>query len=198
MSAAPKENLRPVHMDREKIETGVRLILEGLGVCPDDSNFKRTPHRVAKVYEELFQPPKTEWPVFDEDYTDMVIMRGHTFWSLCPHHLLPVRLVASVGYIPCGKVLGASKLIRMIHDCIRAPMTQEALTAGVIAHIRDLTGGTSEGEAVFMEGRHGCFEIRGVRSDACLITCKFNGRFETDAELQRRFMDLVRAGGNSR
>jgi GTP cyclohydrolase I len=153
---------------------------------------------VARVYEELFRAPRTEWPVFDEDYTDMVIMRGHTFWSLCPHHLLPVRLVASVGYIPRGKVIGASKLIRLIHDCIKMPMTQEALTASVIAHIRELTGGTSEGEAVFMEGRHGCFAIRGVRSDASLITCKFNGRFETDAELQRRFMDLVRAGGNGR
>jgi len=193
-----REKRRPVAMDTDKIETGVKLILEGLGVDPDDSNFKRTPHRVARVYEELFRAPRTEWPVFDEDYTDMVIMRGHTFWSLCPHHLLPVRLVASVGYIPRGKVIGASKLIRLIHDCIKMPMTQEALTASVIAHIRELTGGTSEGEAVFMEGRHGCFAIRGVRSDASLITCKFNGRFETDAELQRRFMDLVRAGGNGR
>jgi GTP cyclohydrolase IA len=185
-------------MEINKIEAGVRLILEGLGVDPDDSNFRQTPRRVAKVYEELFLAPKTDWPVFDEDYTDMVIMRGHTFWSLCPHHLLPVRLVASVGYIPRGKVIGASKLIRLIHDCIRMPMTQEALTASVIAHIRDLTGGTSEGEAVFMEGRHGCFAIRGVRSDASLITCKFNGRFETDPELQRRFMDLARAPGNGR
>lgn len=73
-------------MDKNKIETGVRLILEGLGVDPDDSNFRRTPQRVAKVYEEMFTAPQTEWPVFDEDYTDMVIMRGHTFWSLCPHH----------------------------------------------------------------------------------------------------------------
>jgi GTP cyclohydrolase I len=183
-------------MDKDKIASGVRLILEGLGVDPEDSNFRRTPERVAKVYEELFIAPQTDWPVFDENYTDIVIMRGHTFWSLCPHHLLPVRLVASVGYIPKGKVIGASKLIRLIHDCIKMPMTQEALTASVISHIRDLTGGTSEGEAVFMEGRHGCFAIRGVRSDASLVTCKFSGRFESDPEMQRRFMDLARIPGN--
>jgi GTP cyclohydrolase I len=183
-------------MDKDKIASGVKLILEGLGADLEDSNFRRTPERVAKVYEELFRPPQTEWPVFDEDYTDMVIMRGHTLWTLCPHHLLPVRLVASVAYIPRGKVIGASKLMRLIHDCIRMPMTQEALTASVIAHIRDLTGRTSEGEAVFMEGRHGCFAIRGVRSDASLITCKFSGRFESDPEMQRRFMDLARAPGN--
>jgi GTP cyclohydrolase I len=65
--------------DSDKIETGVRLILEGLGVDADDSNFRRTPQRVAKVDEEIFLRPKTDWPVFDEDYTDMVILRGHTF-----------------------------------------------------------------------------------------------------------------------
>jgi len=185
-------------MDIEKIEAGAGLILEGLGVDLSDSNFVQTPHRVAKVYQELFQPPATEWPVFDEDYTDMVIVRGHTFWTLCPHHLLPVKLVASVGYIPRGKVIGASKLIRMIHDCNRTPMTQEALTAAIIVHIRKLTVGTSAGEAVLLEGRHGCFEIRGVRSDASMLTCKFSGRFESETELQRRFMDLVRSGGNGR
>lgn len=162
-------------MDTNKIEAGARLILEGLGVDLADSNFAQTPHRVAKVYQELFQPPPTQWPVFDEDYTDMVIVRGHTFWTLCPHHLLPVRLVASVGYIPRGKVIGASKLLRMIHGCNHAPMTQEALTAAIIGHIQQVTGGTSEGEAVLLEGRHGCFEIRGVRSDASMITCKFSG-----------------------
>lgn len=185
-------------MNIDKIEAGARLILEGLGVDLSDSNFAQTPNRVAKVYQELFQPPATEWPVFDEDCTDMVIVRGHTFWTLCPHHLLPVKLVASLGYIRRGKVIGASKLIRMIHDCNRTPMTQEALTAAIIAHIRKLTGGTSEGEAVLLEGRHGCFEIRGVRSDASMLTCKFSGRFESETELQRRFMDLFRSGGNGR
>jgi GTP cyclohydrolase I len=170
-------------MDMDKIEAGACLILEGLGVDLSERNFVQTPHRVAKVYQELLQPPATEWPVVDEDYTNMVIVRGHTFWTLCPHHLLPVKMVASVGYIPRGKVIGAGKLIRMIHECNRTPMTQEALTAAIIVHIRRVTGGTSEGEAVLLEGRHGCFEIRGVRSDASMLTCKFSGRFEGETEL---------------
>jgi GTP cyclohydrolase I len=109
-----------------------------------------------------------------------------------------VQLLTPVGDIRRGKVIGTSKLVRLIHDCIQMPMTQETLTASVIAHIRGLPGGTSEGEAIFMEGRRGCFAIRGVRSDASLIACKFNGRFETGPELQRRFVDPARVLRNGR
>jgi GTP cyclohydrolase I len=173
------------------IQQGVQLVLEGLGVDPNDHNFASTPERAAKVFQEVFQPTETEWPVFDEDYTDMVIMRGHTFFTFCPHHLLPVKLVSSVAYLPNGRVIGASKLIRMIHDCNLGPMTQEMLTARVANSIDILTNGTSSGCAVCLEGRHGCMEIRGVRSGASMITTKFTGIFETDIDLQGRFFRLI-------
>lgn len=180
-------------MNDQKIIRGAKLILEGLGVDLKDHNFNTTPQRMLKVYKELFQPQPTEWPVFDEDYTDIVVMRGHSFYTLCPHHMLPVRLTCSVAYIPNGKVIGASKLVRMVHDCNRGPMTQEALTAAIVKSICKLTGGTSAGEAVFMRGNHGCFEIRGVRSGAQMITLKYQGVFETNQELRAQFLAAVGA-----
>lgn len=182
-------------MNLPKIEEGMRLVLEGLGVDPTDHNFNTTPQRAAKVYQEMFQPAETTWPVFDESFTDIVVMRGHEFWTVCPHHLLPVRLVASVAYIPNGKVIGASKLIRMIHEVNTMPMTQEKLTAEIVCSIDRLTKGTSSGSAVWLRGEHGCFRIRGVRSDADMITVKFTGDFDSKVWMQERFFRLV--GGSN-
>jgi GTP cyclohydrolase I len=177
-------------MNVEKIEEGFRLVLEGLGVDPTDRNFTDTPRRAAKVYRELFDPPKTDWPVFDESYTDIVVMRGHEFYTICPHHLLPVQLIANVAYMPNGHVIGASKLVRMIHECNRAPMTQERLTSHILESIRRLTLFSSRGAAVHLEGRHGCFNIRGIKSAASMSTSKFSGAFES-FEMQERFFRLV-------
>lgn len=179
-------------MDLAKIEAATKLLLEGLGV-PHDHNFHQTPHRVARMMQEIFSPPEIDIPVFDEDYTDVVVMRGHVFYTLCPHHLLPVKLRASVAYIPNGKVIGASKLMRIMHDCNRYPMTQEKLTQAVLDRILDLTNHTSSGAAIYMVGQHGCFQVRGVRShDAEMVTYKFSGVFKEDTEQQRRFLELAR------
>jgi GTP cyclohydrolase IA len=179
-------------VNRQLIEQGVRLLLEGLGADAADHNFADTPRRVADVYEELFTPEATGYPVFDEEYTDMVLMKGHTFHTLCPHHLLPVRIKASVAYVPNGKVIGASKLMRMMHDANRMPMTQEALTAAIQKRIWELTQNSSRGEAVLLQGWHGCFSVRGVRSEAGMVTLKYGGVFESDPEMRQRFQDLVR------
>lgn len=182
-------------MNLPKIEEGMKLVLEGLGVDLNDHNFNTTPKRAARVYQEMFEPKPTEWPVFDEEFTDMVVMRGHEFWTVCPHHMLPVRLVASVAYIPNGRVIGASKLIRMIHEVNTAPKTQEKLTAEIISSIDKLTEGTSAGSAAWLMGEHGCFRIRGVKSAANMVTCKFSGDFEKHVYLQERFFRLV--GGSN-
>lgn len=181
-------------MNHKLIEAGVAMILDGLGCDPDtDHNFADTPKRVAEMYKELFQPPDTGWPVFDEAFTDMVLMRRHTFYTLCPHHMAQVEIRASVAYMPNGKVIGASKLLRMIAEASDKPYTQEFLTYRIVEKIRELTQGTSRGEAVLLIGEHGCFRMRGVKShDAQMVTVKFGGEFEKDQELQRRFFDLVK------
>lgn len=179
-------------MNRELIEAGVRCILEGLEVDVRDHNFYDTPRRVADVYEELFAPPKSGWPVFDENFTDIVMLKGHSFYTLCPHHLLPVHLLATVAYKPNGKVIGASKLMRMVAEANRAPMTQEALTFKIIESIDTLTEGSSLGAACVLRGKHGCFSMRGVRSHAAeMFTMRYSGVFEEDAELRSRFETLL-------
>lgn len=173
------------------IEQGATLMLQGLGVDLKDSNFATTPQRVAKVMAELFIPKETEWPVFEEDYTDLVIMRNHVFYTLCPHHMLPVKLTASVAYIPNGHVIGASKLCRMLHECNTKPMTQEKLTSEALKSIETLTGGTSQGAIVLLRGEHGCFQMRGVKSSANMVTMKYSGEFNSQ-EMQLRFLTLVK------
>lgn len=182
---------KPKGFDRAMVELGASMVLEGLGVDLTDHNFATTPRRVADVYQEMFQPPETGWPVFEEEYTDIVIIRGHVFYTLCPHHMLPVEIKAAVGYFPNGKVIGASKLMRLIHEVNRKPLTQEKLTDLICAAIKDYTQGTSLGEAVVLQGEHDCFKIRGIKSGAQMITAKFKGRFE-EAEQQRRFLEMVR------
>lgn len=178
-------------MDLQLIEQGARQMLKGLGVDLTDSNFSKTPERVAKVMQELFTPKATEWPVFKEEYTDLVIMRGHVFYTLCPHHMLPVRIEASVAYKPHGKVIGASKLCRMLHECNTMPMTQERLTACALDAVELLTKGTSEGAIVLLKGEHGCFQMRGVKSGANMVTLKASGVFK-NLEWEQRFLTLVK------
>ena len=179
-------------MDEQKIVEGSRLLLEGLGVDLKDGNFTTTPERMLKVYKELFAPPDTEWPVFEEEYTDIVVMTGVEFYTLCPHHMLPVQLTAAVAYIPNSQVIGASKLIRMMYDANRQPMTQEKLTSAIIDRIDHLTGATSQGAGVLLKGAHGCFAIRGVRQPcARMVTAKFSGIFLEEQYLQDRFYHLV-------
>lgn len=178
-------------MDLKKIEEGVVLLLEGLGVDVNDHNFKDTPGRVARVYKEMFTPVKTNWPVFEENYTDMVMLRGFTFYTMCPHHLLPVKLRSTVAYIPDGKVIGASKLGRMQLEANRFPMTQEALTYAILQKINDLTQKTAAGAAIVMQGEHGCFQIRGLHTSADMLTFKYAGVFEADEQLQQRFLQYA-------
>lgn len=179
-------------LNLELIERGARQMLIGLGVDITDHNFASTPARVAKVMAELFVPKETEWPVFDEDYTDMVMLRGHEFYTLCPHHMLPVKLTAWVAYMPNGKVIGASKLARMLHECNRHPMTQEKLTAAALESVDRLTSGTSTGAVVLLKGEHGCFRIRGVKSCADMVTIKSNGVYEAGSVMLQQFLTLVK------
>lgn len=179
--------------DRDQlIIAGATMILEGLGVDLSDHNFNTTPQRMLKVYKEMFAPPETEMPAFDEDYTDIVVMRDVEFYTLCPHHMLPVQIKAHVAYLPKGKVIGASKLIRMMHDANRQPMTQEKLTDEIIRKVEFYTGESSRGAGVMLTGAHGCFSIRGVRCpSAKMITAKFTGEFHEDGRMQDRFYHLV-------
>lgn len=179
-------------MNLGKIEHGVELILQGLGVDLKDRNFLETPERVARFYAEMFQPKEREWATFPEAFNDFILLRGHTLHTLCPHHLLPVDLRVSIAYIPAGHVLGLSKLARVLDECNTAPVLQEKFTKDCLRSLLDVCPNV-QGAACLVEGRHDCTRIRGVRSEASFITYKLDGRFLTEPELEKRFFDLCRS-----
>lgn len=177
-------------MKHGKIEAGVRLILQGLDCDMQDPNFAETPERVARAYEEMFAGDEdNEYTTFNETYTDFILLRRHKLWSLCPHHLFPVRLVVSVAYIPAGKVLGLSKLARVLNDCNPGPILQEAFTREVVSRLESIVN--CSGVACFVEGSHGCMQIRGVKTDGDVVTSAFSGSFIAEPRLQDRFFQLI-------
>jgi GTP cyclohydrolase I len=170
----------------------MKLILEGLNVDPNDHNYTDTPDRYARALAELFQPPETEWATFKEEYTDFVLLRGYQMFSLCPHHMFPVRFTVSLAYIPDGYVLGLSKLARLLNECNDGPLLQEGFTKRAVDKVYEVCQKV-KGAACIIQGTHGCMEMRGVKSDANFITYKMRGAFETEAILEKRFFDLARS-----
>lgn len=154
-----------------------------------DPNFTETPDRYARFILEMFGRKEINYATFPETFSDFILLRKHTMYSLCPHHLLPVEFEASVAYIPDGEVLGLSKLVRVLDDVNRGPLLQERFTEAVIKQIKDYCP-ASKGIACFVSGQHGCTKIRGVRSNAHFLTYKLDGLFELDPEMGRRFFNL--------
>src|SRR5216684_6646410 len=109
-------------MNSHLVEKGVELILKGLDVNRNDHNYTDTPERYARALQEMFTPEDTEWATFHEEYSEFILLRGHKMWSLCPHHLFPVKFKVSLAYVPNGEVLGLSKLARLLHECNNGPL----------------------------------------------------------------------------
>lgn len=184
-------------MNTHKVEKGVQLILEGLGCNLSDHNFTSTPERYAKALEEMFIPEEDDYATFTEEYTDFILLRGHTMWSLCPHHLFPVKFKVSLAYVPGfgeGNVLGLSKLARLLHGCNKGPLLQEAFTKQALVKLHDVCNGV-QGAACLVEGVHGCLQMRGIRSGADFVTYRLDGVFSDDKDLERRFFELCRKRG---
>jgi GTP cyclohydrolase I len=177
----------------DKIEKGVSLILEGMGIDKRDKNFIDTPERYARFIAEMFGEKNIDWATFPEDYTDFILLNGHTMHSLCPHHLLPVEFKVSVAYIPNGKVLGLSKLARVLDEANSGPLLQEKFTQDVVHLIEENCSGV-KGAACYINGQHGCTKIRGVKSTARFVTYHLHGEFKDSPTMEKRFFDLVKMG----
>jgi GTP cyclohydrolase IA len=177
-------------MNVTKIEKGMRLVLDGLGVSSRDPNFEETPERYARFMLEMFGNQQQEWATFPEDYTDFILLRGHRMYSLCPHHMLPVEFIVSLAYVPTREVLGLSKLARLLNEVNDGPLLQERFTKSVIDKVREVCRGV-QGVAVIIDGQHGCMKIRGVRSDARLFTFRTDGIFKDNARLEDMFFRLA-------
>jgi GTP cyclohydrolase I len=176
-------------VNQKRIEQGVRLILEGLEVDLSDRNYKETPKRVARMYRELFTPHRNTYAVFPESHQNMIMLRGHEVVTLCPHHLLPVRMKVFLGYIPNKQVLGLSKLARCIEDHLTEPKLQEALTDEIAQYLQLRLD--PKGVACVVVGQHGCMRDRGVHTTADVVTSCMTGAFFTNQISREEFLRLA-------
>jgi GTP cyclohydrolase I len=185
-------------MDTQKIESGFRLILEGLGEDPQREGLLKTPARVAKMYAELLSGLADTTPEneilsaqFTEKYDEMVILRDIPFVSLCEHHFLPFVGRAHVAYIPSSRIVGLSKLARVVDYYARRPQVQERLT-GQIAHLIQRTL-EPQGVGVVLEAEHSCMTLRGVKKQGSkMLTSCLLGNFKSNPTTRAEFMSLIR------
>ena len=182
-------------IDLDLIKTAVKMILKAIGENPDRPGLIDTPARVAKMYAEMFSgihgdPGKHLRVTFPENYDEMVIVKDIPFTSMCEHHLLPFTGVAHIAYIPNGKVVGLSKLARVVEDVSKRPQVQERMTQ-TIADLMDKELKCS-GVAVFLQAEHSCMSIRGVKKHGCTtITSVLRGVFKTNLSTRAEVLSLI-------
>ena len=184
-------------MDREKIEQGVRLILEGIGEDPDREGLLETPARVARMYEEICaglttDPSEYFETTFDEDQRDMVLVKDIPFYSICEHHLVPFFGKAHVAYIPGedGRICGISKLARLVDAYARRPQVQERLTKQVAERL--VAELDPQGVMVVVQAEHLCMNMRGVRKPGSkTVTSAVRGVFERSHATRSEALSLI-------
>jgi len=195
MAAYKKEE----HYDTENIESlksHYSKVLELIGEDPTREGLLKTPERVAKAMQFLTQGYETDAnevlksAIFSEDYSQMVIVKEIEFYSLCEHHLLPFFGKAHIAYIPDGKIVGLSKLPRVVDVFSRRLQVQERLTNEIRDCIQDTL--RPKGVAVVMEARHLCMQMRGIEKQSSLTTTSaFSGVFLKSEKTRIEFMNLI-------
>jgi GTP cyclohydrolase IA len=185
-------------VDREKIEQGARLILEGIGEDLDREGLKRTPERVASMYEEIFSgigkdPAECFAVTFGEDHEEMVIVRDIPLYSVCEHHLMPFLGKAHVAYVPGadGRISGISKLARVVDVFSRRPQVQERLTTQIADTIEACLH--PRGVMVVVEAEHLCMSMRGVNKPGSItVTSAVRGQFRKNPTTRAEALALLR------
>lgn len=183
-------------MDKERIENAVREILIAVGEDPNRAGLKETPRRVANMYEEMFaglsQDPKQHLKLFDEKSNDeMVIVRDIPFSSMCEHHLLPFVGKAHIAYIPSNnKIIGLSKLARIVDNFAKRPQVQERLTHDIADFLDESL--SPNGVAVIIEAEHMCMSIRGAKASGSKTqTSALRGIIRSDARTRAEALALL-------
>jgi GTP cyclohydrolase I len=188
----------PADIDVPRIERAVREILLAIGEDPDREGLLKTPNRVARAYGELVaglndDPRRHLKTVFTERYDEIVLLRDIEFNSICEHHLLPFSGKAHVAYIPEGKVVGLSKLARLVDGYARRPQVQERLTTQIADAIMDSL--RPVGAVCVIEASHTCMTIRGAaKPGAMMVTSALRGIFKRDPSSRAEVMALIGRG----
>ena len=194
----PAKNKR-TKADLEKIARGVKLILEGVGEDPERAGLKETPRRVASMFSEILgglseNPARHLRVIQGEKHDEMVLIKNIPLYSMCEHHLLPFAGVAHIAYIPKGgRIVGLSKIARVVDNLSRRLQVQERLTKQVadliMEHLKPL------GVMVVIEAEHMCMSMRGAKKPKSLtVTSALRGSFRTHSDTRSEAMTLIRGG----
>jgi GTP cyclohydrolase I len=188
-----------ITMDLDAIENAVGQMLLAFGEKPDRKGLERTPERVARMYTELLAgyqvDPMTivNDAIFDVTYDEMVIVRDIEFFSMCEHHMLPFMGRAHVAYIPNGRVIGLSKIPRVVDLYARRLQVQERMTRQIADFINEVLD--PKGVAVVLEGLHLCTMMRGVKKhNVRMTTSAVHGAFRTHLATRQEFLDNISRG----
>jgi len=171
-------------VDKPRIEKAVREILAAMGEDPDRNGLQETPSRVARMYEEVLagtnaNPGEHLSKTFDEEHNEVVVLKEIPFFSMCEHHLLPFHGKAHIAYLPKGKIVGLSKLARLVEGFARRLQVQERLTCQIADTL--MAKIDARGVAVLLEATHTCMTMRGVQKPgSVMVTSAIRGHFVTD------------------
>lgn len=179
-------------VDRDAAAAAVVDLMRALGMRPEDPSLARTPHRVAQAFAELLEPQDFGLTTFpnDEGYDELVVARDIPFTSLCEHHLLPFVGTASVGYLPGARILGLSKLARVVQHVARRPQVQERLTKQAASWLDERL--RPIGVGVVVRAEHTCMTLRGVRAHgATTVTSTLLGSLRDDPRTRSEFLALA-------
>jgi len=195
----PAADLKPARVDLPKIERAVRDILIAVGEDPDREGLLKTPNRVARAYSELMaglqdDPKRHLKTVFTEEYDEVVLLRDIEFHSLCEHHLLPFTGKAHVAYLPDGKVVGLSKLARLVEGYARRPQVQERLTTQIADALMEELAPI--GAVCVIEATHTCMTMRGAKKHgSTMVTSALRGIFKENPSSRNEILSLIYSDG---
>lgn len=186
-------------MNRPRVEHLIRDLIRELGDDPDREGLKDTPERVAKAYEHLFSGyqhrPEEFDTTFTETYDQVVVLRGAEFFSFCEHHMLPFYGTTSIGYIPGERIIGLSKLARVVDVYARRLQVQERMTQEIAEAVEELL--SPRGVAVVVEGTHSCMTMRGVtKQRSRMTTSVMLGKFRENSAARAEVLTLLRMKGD--
>jgi GTP cyclohydrolase I len=183
-------------MDVDTIEKATTKLLEAIGENPQREGLLKTPSRVAHAYEEILDGYRINpeellnGAFFSVDYDEMVIVKNIEFYSLCEHHMLPFYGVVHVGYIPNGKVIGLSKIPRIVDMFARRLQVQEHMTQQIADFLQESM--QPQGVGVVVEGKHLCMMMRGIKKqEAAMTTSAMQGVFRTQASTRMEFLNRI-------
>jgi GTP cyclohydrolase I len=188
-------NGQPATVDQARIEAAVREILLAVGEDPDREGLRETPSRVARMYTEMFAGLNQDAGIhlarkFTQKYDEMVVVKDVDFASMCEHHLLPFMGKAHIAYLPNGKIVGLSKIPRVVDSVSRRPQVQEKMTEEIADLLMNELD--ARGVAVILEATHTCMTIRGVRKPGSITTTSaMRGTFRTNPATRSELLALV-------